>query len=548
MRLDIQSEDRIGITNDILNTFADKGWDLGAMEMHLHHTYVLINESVGNKKEAFDFQNTQNTVNLIDVERALLTIPGVQKVLPMKYLPSEQKRRHLNALLEKLPDPILDVNNKGEVLVANHAAEVAFSVNPGELEGQSIATLTNTALSDILNDDPISIDIAINNQSFLMDITPIHMDKQTSGAVIMLRSPQRLGQELSAIQPQTGNSIESIIGNSVTMKAIKQQTKRFSTLDMPVLIQGETGTGKELFARALHESGPRSTAPFLAINCATLAENLLESELFGYASGAFTGASRGGKPGLFELAENGTVFLDEIGEMSIYLQAKLLRFLQEFTFRRIGGTREIKVNVRIVCATHQSLDALVQAKQFREDLYYRLNVLNLNLPPLRERQEDIPELVSAFAINAAEQINQPCPSFSVQVINSLINYPWPGNVRQLQNVVFRTLALSDKPLIEVSDLHISNDVSNSLVLHAPSSQQNVQQINQQQFNEQQLKDQQFNEKGSERITNLGSAVAAFEKKLLGELYNEFPSSRKLAKRLGVSHANIHRKLKKYQLV
>jgi transcriptional regulator of aroF, aroG, tyrA and aromatic amino acid transport len=526
MRLDIQSEDRIGITNDILNTFADKGWDLGAMEMHLHHTYVFINENVSNQNEASD---TQNAINMIDVERALLRISGVEKIIPIKYLPSEQKRRHLNALLEKLPDPILDVNNKGEVLVANHAAEVAFSANPGELEGQNIATLTKTALSDILNDDPLSVDIAINNQSFLMDITPIQMEKQTSGAVIMLRSPQRLGQEISAIQPQTGNSIESIIGNSVTMKAIKQQTKRFSTLDMPVLIQGETGTGKELFARALHESGPRANAPFLAINCATLAENLLESELFGYASGAFPGASRGGKPGLFELAENGTVFLDEIGEMSIYLQAKLLRFLQEFTFRRIGGTREIKVNVRIVCATHQSLDELVQAKQFREDLYYRLNVLNLNLPPLRERQEDIPELVNAFAINAAEQINQPCPNFATRSLQTLIQYQWPGNVRQLQNVIFRTLALSDKALIEVDDLHINNDISGSMVNHAPSNQPYEPQIN-------------------EQVTNLASAIAEFEKKLLSELYNEFPSSRKLAKRLDVSHANIHRKLKKYQLV
>lgn len=504
MRLDIFSEDRLGITKEMLSVIVKRGWNVAAIEMYTHHTFVHISDK---------------GISLGAIKSALMVIPGIRDVIEVQLLPGEERRKHLDALLSKLPDPILDIDSEGKIIVANIEAEKALGLTKDKIEGNNISSLLNLTLRQILVEDPPTIDISCANKQFLLDITPVFTNSKVSGAVIVMRSPERLGQQISAIQTQKGEGIDSIIGQSLQMKNVQQQTLRFAKLDLPVLIRGETGTGKELFARALHESGQRTKAPFLAINCATLPENLLESELFGYAPGAFSGAQRNGKPGLFELAENGTIFLDEIGEMSIYLQAKLLRFLQEYTFRRIGGTNEIKVNVRIVCATHRDLEQLTIEGLFREDLFYRLNVLALELPPLRKRTEDIPELVTFFAVKAAEQIAIPCPKFSQAAIILLERSQWPGNIRQLQNVIFRTLALCDHKHIEAED-----------ICFTASSSEDDSEV--------------FNE---ESIASLDYAMDKFEKSLLIKLYQHYPSTRKLAQRLTVSHAKISRKLKKYKI-
>lgn len=490
------------MTQEILNTIVNKGWNLTAMEMVSQKIFVHFEERGG----SFETIST-----------SLKSIKGVTDVNEVDLLPSELKRKHLDALLSKLPDPLVDIDFKGKVLVANTAAEIAFGLEKSLLIGSKIYELIGVSLNKVLPNDETSFEVSCANKQYLMDITPVYTQNKTTGAVIVLRSAQRLGQQISAISPNKGENIESMVGTSHQMKLIQQQTVRFAKLDLPVLIMGETGTGKELLARALHESGPRAKAPFLAINCATLAENLLESELFGYAPGAFTGSKQGGKPGLFELAENGTVFLDEIAELSIYLQAKLLRFLQEFTFRRIGGTQEINVNVRIVCATHKNLDEMIVTGEFRDDLFYRLNVLSLNLPPLRERAEDIPALLNRFATNAAEQVNIPKPDFTNQAIQLLQSVPWPGNIRELQNVIFKTLALVDKTVIDHTDICFTSK------------------------NQGLTKDKKHNNE----IISLEAAVDSYEKQLLQEFYMNFSSTRKLAQRLNVSNATISRKLNKY---
>lgn len=504
MRLDIVSADRLGITQEMLRVIVEKGWNLAKVEMYTHHTFVHINERM---------------ISFDTIKKELIKIPDVSDVIQVELLPGEEKRKHLDTILSKLPDPIIDIDINGQIVVANIEAEKSLGLTKDKLEGCNICDILSVKLNQILIEDPPAIDIGYAKKHFLIDITPIFSSSKVTGAVLLLQSPERLGKRISEIQPHTGENISSIIGNSIKIKNIQQQTLRFAKLDFPVLIVGETGTGKELFARALHESGKRSKAPFLAINCATLAENLLESELFGYAPGAFSGASKTGKPGLFEMAENGTVFLDEIGEMSVYLQAKLLRFLQEFTFRRIGGTNEIKVNVRIVCATHRNLEKMTVKGLFREDLYYRLNVLNINLPPLRERKEDIVELVNFFAIKACEQINIEQPKFSAPAMLLLEKYQWPGNIRQLQNVIFRTLALSDKRTIEEDGICFSTSTT----------------------------EQENDTYCDEDISSLEYAVEQFEKGLLQKLYTHYPSTRKLAERLSVSHAKISRKLKKYNI-
>ncbi len=504
MRLDILCEDRLGVTQEILSVIMHRGWNLKAMEMVSQKIYIHLDEG------GMDF-------NLI--ANALQVLNGIKQVNLVDLLPGEQKRQHLDALLSKLPDPIIDIDINGDILVANSATEVALGVLENKLIGSNIVTHTGTPLHRILTSEPVSFEVSCLNKQYLMDITPVYTNHKTTGAVIVLRSPQRLGQQISSIVPQHGENIETMVGFCHQMKLIQQQTKRFSSLDLPVLVSGETGTGKELLARALHESGPRAKAPFLAINCATLPENLLESELFGYAPGAFSGAQRNGKPGLFELAENGTIFLDEIGEMSIYLQAKLLRFLQEFTFRRIGGTQEIKVNVRIVCATHRDLDNMIADGSFRDDLFYRLNVLSLQLPPLRERTEDIPALVERFALNASEQINISKPKFTKAAMAVLKSARWPGNIRQLQNVIFRTLALVDKNVIDNQDIVLTS-----------TGRETEQQI--------QLPPE---------VTSLEQALATYERQLLKTFYVNYPSTRKLAARLKVSNATISRKLVKYKI-
>jgi two-component system response regulator AtoC len=225
--------------------------------------------------------------------------------------------------------------------------------------------------------------------------------------------------------------------------------------DFPVLLLGESGTGKELVARALHRHGPRSERPFVAVNCGAIAEGLLESELFGAVKGAYTGAHKD-RPGLFESAEGGVLFLDEIGEMSLGLQAKLLRVLQERKVRRVGGHDEIEFDVRVLSATNRDLSREVAAERFREDLYYRLKVVQVEVPPLRERREDIPLLVDHFLTRLPEESDRARPELAPECLERLVAHDWPGNVRELQNEITRMFALGGQELGPELVSHLSS--------------------------------------------------------------------------------------------
>jgi two-component system response regulator PilR (NtrC family) len=246
-------------------------------------------------------------------------------------------------------------------------------------------------------------------------------------------------------------TFNNIIGKSSRMQAIFSLVERIARTNSTVLINGESGTGKELIARAIHYSSPRANRRFLSINCGALPENLLESELFGHERGAFTGAVRD-KKGLFQEADRGTLFLDEIGEMVPAMQVKLLRALQEKTVRKVGGTEEEQVDVRIIAATHQDLETRITTGEFREDLYYRINVLPIHLPPLRQRREDIPILVDFFLQKYCKQMELPPRQISVEAMQMLEGYDWPGNVRELENLIERLLALSHADTITTRDL------------------------------------------------------------------------------------------------
>jgi DNA-binding NtrC family response regulator len=245
----------------------------------------------------------------------------------------------------------------------------------------------------------------------------------------------------------------NIVARSVKMQEVLATVERVAPTNSTVLLGGESGVGKDLIARAIHEKSRRASGPFLKINSTAIPENLLESELFGYEKGAFTGAVAS-KPGKFELADKGTLFLDEIGDVPPATQVKLLRVLQEREFERLGGTKTIKVDVRLIAATNRDLRAALEEKTFREDLYYRLNVVPIDIAPLRERKEDIPELANLFVTRFAGDSGKPIESIAPEAMKILVNYHWPGNVRELQNIVERACALAKGSVLEPSDIHL----------------------------------------------------------------------------------------------
>ena len=249
-------------------------------------------------------------------------------------------------------------------------------------------------------------------------------------------------------------SFGRMTGKSEGMLKVYKDVKKTAETVANVLILGESGTGKELVARAIHENSSRSDGPFVVINCGGIPENLLESELFGYMKGSFTGAYAD-KTGLFEIAHSGTIFLDEIGELSPFLQVKLLRVVQEKTFRRVGGSRDISVDVRIISATNQNLEERVKSGDFREDLFYRLNVIPVKVPPLRERKEDIPPLVNHFIEKYSREYNKEIKKISPYAMSLLVEYPFPGNVRELENIIERSVALETTNIILPENLEIS---------------------------------------------------------------------------------------------
>ena len=238
-----------------------------------------------------------------------------------------------------------------------------------------------------------------------------------------------------------------IIGSSRLLKSVMEQVAIVAPTDSTVLIQGETGTGKELVAQAIHDSSPRRNGPLVKMNCAAIPASLIESELFGHERGAFTGALTQ-RIGRFEAANGGTLFLDEIGDLALDLQVKLLRVIQEQEFERLGSTRSIRVNVRLVAATHRDLEQMVENKEFRADLYYRLGVFPISLPPLRERQEDIPALARHFVAKYAERMHKVVDEIPAETMDAMIAYQWPGNIRQLQNFVEHGVIVSPGPLFD----------------------------------------------------------------------------------------------------
>ncbi len=362
----------------------------------------------------------------------------------------------LDCLLNALDHGVIGISANGEIQVVNKKAEEIIGSSKEDTVGSNFKDLIpQLPFGEVINTSEAikAMLVKINDRDISATIVPVIVSNTTTGALAIInefteqeKNQHKLRMQLIGKGHKAKYTFEDICGKCTKMVNLKDMARRIAKSDSSVLISGESGTGKELFAQAIHNTSKRKNYQFVAVNCAALPESLLESELFGYEEGAFTGARRGGKIGLFELAHKGTLFLDEIGEMALNLQARLLRVVQEREVMRIGGDRVINIDIRIIAASNKNIESLIKEGRFRKDLYYRLNVLPLNIVPLRERKEDILELVERM-----KQMLNLDFTLTEDAKREFENYSWEGNVRELRNCI-EYLAHLDKRIIDKQDI------------------------------------------------------------------------------------------------
>ncbi|HBY58122.1 MAG TPA: hypothetical protein DEG96_09770 [Candidatus Atribacteria bacterium] len=379
-------------------------------------------------------------------EALIQSILEAERVAKIKRIELEKTKR-FKSIIDYAYEGIITIDQNGIIDNFNPQAEKVFGKSAYQVIGERINKIFPEKESiDILQaDQKIEGKIfKIGETSIAANIIPIEINNEIIRRIITFQEAsevQKVEQRIRRGLYLKGNiaesSFEDIIGQSPVIENLKEEAKKFAEVDSPVLIYGETGTGKELFAQSIHNYSKRKKQPFVAFNCAALPDNILESELFGYVEGAFTGARKDGKMGLFEQAHGGTIFLDEIGEISKNTQVRLLRVLQEQKIRRLGDDRVIPIDVRIITSTNKNLTKLVKEGKFREDLFYRINVLNIILPNLNQRKSDIPLLVDFFIKKYKYKFGKEIKGISEESINLLQDYDWPGNIRQLENVIER---------------------------------------------------------------------------------------------------------------
>ncbi len=441
----------------------------------------------------------------------------------------------LISILNSIDDAIFIDSSEGYALWCNEACRELYKVGPEDIYGIHVSELEKNgffapSVAKLVMKKGEEVTIIHENKDgkkLLSTGTPIFDQKGKLSKIVttsrditelthlqsQLQSVQKTLKEMESLENFSNGNI---VISSRTMRNVFQLVQRLASVDSTVLITGESGVGKGVIAKMLHENGTRRDFPFVTVNCGAIPENLIESELFGYEKGAFTGSRVEGKTGLFEAAQNGTIFLDEISELPLNLQVKLLQVIQERTLTRVGGVKGIPINVRIVSATNKELLRLVQEHKFREDLYYRLNVVPINVPPLRERPEDVLPLIQSYL----QQYNQKLKenkTLDPTALSVLLRYSWPGNIRELQNMIERLILTTRDEVITEDNLPIF--IRNSTQIQ-PSQPDDL---------------------------SLGEALELAEKEILIRDMTQYKSTRAIAKALKVSQPTVVRKLHKYGL-
>lgn len=453
----------------------------------------------------------------------------------------KELKENIFEIIESISDEVLISDGRGKVLWVNPGFEANYGVAIGNALGRNVAELAEegffkpaiipmviekkekiTMVQKTYEDKDILVTATpIFNRdgsirlvvSYSRDITEMtQLEKKYSK---MRQRVEKYTAELHELRKEAGSGSE-VIGQSKQMENVISTINRIADLDANVLLLGESGVGKSMFAKVIHQRSRRSGGPFIDINCAAIPENLLESELFGYEKGAFTGASAGGKVGLMELADGGTLLLDEISEIPISLQAKLLTAIQEKKITRVGGTKSVKVDFRLIAASNRQLDQYAAEGRFRMDLYYRLNVVNITIPPLRERKEDIIPLLEYYTAHFSAKYNI-SRSFSPQAVEILTEYPWPGNVRELANVTERVIVTSSGSIIGAGDL--PEEISKRR--RSPE------------------------ETSLDDIVSLSDEVEKLEADLISRAYEKYRTTTGVAAALGISQPTAFRKIEKY---
>ncbi|MBF8981976.1 sigma 54-interacting transcriptional regulator [Lutibacter sp. B2] len=368
----------------------------------------------------------------------------------------------LQVVMDTSPDALIITNNKGIVTHYNPTAFNYFSFCK-HYEKSIHQILPKVIVEDILTGKNVAAGYNPHkNLHCIITSIAIKDNEKLSSTIIKIqkKNPLTISNKTNLIAPITSDLFK---GNNKSIKIIKKQVQKLKHSNSSILITGETGTGKEILAKTIHAHSSRAHAPFIPINCAGIPETLFESELFGYEEGAFTGAKKGGKLGRFEFAHGGTLFLDEIGEMPLFMQSKLLRVLQEHTIERVGSTRSLSIDIRIIAATNQNLEEMVANKKFREDLFYRLNVIPFHIPPLRNRIDDIEILSKEFLHKYNIQLHKNISTFSKETLSVFHIYEWPGNVRELENTVEYAVNMTENDFISVDNLpqRILNNIPTS---------------------------------------------------------------------------------------
>ncbi len=500
MRLEVICQDRVGLTYEVLNKLVEHNIDLRGIEIDPEGKVFLNFPQL-----AFsEFQHLMPELRRID---------GVRDVKTINHMPSEQASVEIHTLLKVMPDAVFSIDTKSRITLANEAAQKITGLEEKKLLGQSLGQFVSgfSFLRWLESEEvlPQTQKLRIGDEDYLADILSIELtddDIQVlTGAVVVLKSATRVGLQFQALKSQRQQGLNGLLAISPKMKQLVTQTRRHALLDAPLLIQGDTGTGKEVLAKACHLSSHRASKAFTVINCAAFPDEAAEDELFGST----------GRIGLIEQANGGTLLLDDVSEMGHFLQAKLLRLIQDGSFRRIGDDKESKVNVRIISTTSKPLEPLMAQGKFRPDLYYRLNVLNIAVPTLCERKEDIVPLAEQFASMFSLELQKTKPKIPRALGDYLEHYPWPGNVRQLKNAIYRAVCGYDGN--EMTPAMLSLPKTETLPAGIESF---------------------FDD-------DLDKACKNFEKALLAHFYPGYPSTRQLAKKMGVSHTAIANKLREY---
>lgn len=500
---------RMGLIFLVLKAISDYGINIVTMESD---PYICCKLEWNDSISEDDFLNFMRT-----------RVPEIESISYIDLMEYERIEIELSTLLNNVDCAIIKCDIEGNVLTFNEKGKELL--NGGK---SSIVTL-----QDLLKEqcpelkkmfEPASIEFMLETKgkekSLFAELNPIKNEQDIlTGFFVIVKEMANIRHLINTIIGPSVVSFGSILGESKVMKKTIAMAQSVARSEAFVMIRGESGTGKELFARAIHLESTRAKGPFITVNCASIPESLMESEFFGYDKGAFTGASANGRQGYFEQATGGTLFLDEIGELAPHLQAKLLRALQEKCIRRVGGKNEIDIDVRVITATHRNLEQMIEEKTFREDLYYRLNIIPLFIPPLREREGDIELITNFFVHDICSKNGMRIKEVTNRAMEKLLSYSWPGNVRQLNNVLERAVFMANEKVDEEDIIFDSRCESRNLSAGSKKNDDVLFPV------------------------DLPKIMSDIEMRYINKALEEFPSFRVAAKNLNISHTSIINKTK-----